>query len=266
MTTLFPKECSDHVQTFVKNTANGKAIIDLMLQEDDAEAFAAYLNYKEKTFKLQEVDALLEASKEAVNIRSFLVNWKQIHYSPAQQEKLQKIQEARALGIRPPTVADWEKLWDWSKLEDKSLRLDKYKGEESVPIIPNKIGRNTVSSLGSHLFLKNSILTDVVIPDGVVTIEWGAFSGCENLKSVIVPQTVTRIGEYAFQECNKLANISIPECIESIGDGAFLGCDALQREDGMLIVGKKLFHYNGEKETVIIPDGVTGISLRAFNG
>ena len=42
------------------------------------------------------------------------------------------------------------------------------------------------------------------IPDGVVTIESGAFSYCENLTSVTIPDSVIVIGSYAFTGCSKL--------------------------------------------------------------
>ena len=242
----FPEDCSGHVQSFIRN--NVKAVVNLMLKEDDAEAFAAYLDSKGRDFSLEEIDELLEASKEAENIRPILINWKRDHFSPERQEKLQKIQEEREFGIRPPTVGDLKKLWDWTKLEDKSLRLEKYKGEEFNPVIPNKIGRSRVSEIGGGIFAEHPTLTDVTIPEGITSIGWRAFWNCRGLKTAVIPKSVTCIGGNAFQNCDQLTDIVLPEREIQLGEGAFYGCSALPRKDGMLIIGKKLIQYFGDED------------------
>lgn len=44
-------------------------------------------------------------------------------------------------------------------------------------------------------------IVEAIIPDGVTTIEHGAFSGCLSLESVHIPDGVTNIGERAFEGC-----------------------------------------------------------------
>jgi hypothetical protein len=52
--------------------------------------------------------------------------------------------------------------------------------------------------------------TDIsfTIPDSVISIMFGAFSGCTNLTSVTIPNSVISIGDYAFQS-NHLNNVTI---------------------------------------------------------
>ena len=67
-----------------------------------------------------------------------------------------------------------------------------------------------------------------IIPEGTTKIEWGAFSGCENLHSVLIPDSVTEIVNKAFYGCSGLTNIAIPESVLTIGDGAFQDCTGLK--------------------------------------
>ena len=68
----------------------------------------------------------------------------------------------------------------------------------------------------------------VSLPDGLVTIGCGAFSGCTNLTSITIPDTVTDLFSCSFQECSKLDSIIIPDSVTSIGAYAFSCCTALQ--------------------------------------
>lgn len=55
-----------------------------------------------------------------------------------------------------------------------------------------------VESIGRFAFARSG-LEKIEIPDGVTTIEDGAFYHCDNLQEVILPESVTEIGEHAFE-------------------------------------------------------------------
>ena len=84
------------------------------------------------------------------------------------------------------------------------------------------------------------------IPDGVISIDYGAFYGCTGLTSVTIPASVTSIGESAFRNCIGLTYVNIQVGVASIGRSAFRGCS------GLTSVG--------------IPEGVTSIGQSAFRG
>lgn len=75
--------------------------------------------------------------------------------------------------------------------------------------------------------LHNSVI-QVVIENGVTTIDTVAFQQCTNLTSVTISETVTSIGTYAFEDCTSLKTITIPNSVTSIGYNAFKGCKSLE--------------------------------------
>ena len=95
-----------------------------------------------------------------------------------------------------------------------------------------------------HLFMDGKEVTDLVVPDGVTSIELGAFCYCKGLTSVIIPGSVMSIGEKAFYGCEGLTSFTIGNSVASIGNYAFYGCSGLTY--------------------VAIPNSVTSIGNRAF--
>ena len=78
-------------------------------------------------------------------------------------------------------------------------------------------GNATYKSVNGLLLTKDGktlvagVNGDVVIPDSVTRIGWGAFSGCTNLTGVTIPYSVEKIDEYAFNGCINLFDTnSIP--------------------------------------------------------
>ena len=70
---------------------------------------------------------------------------------------------------------------------------------------------------------------EVILPDSVTVIAWGAFSGCTNLSRVVLPESLREIGPMGFKDCVGLTSIVIPSSLESIGFDAFAGCTGLRR-------------------------------------
>ena len=100
-------------------------------------------------------------------------------------------------------------------------------------------------SYAKHLYVNNTEITDLVIPNSVTSIGNYAFSGCSSLTSVTIPNSVTSIEDYAFW-CSSLTSVPIPESVTSIGRSAFEGCSSLT--------------------SVTIPNSVTSIGQYAFYG
>lgn len=136
-----------------------------------------------------------------------------------------------------------------------------------------------------HLFVKGKEVKDLVIPEGISTINDYAFYGCEGLTSVTFPQGVTSIGNNAFEGCTSLTSVTIPQSVTSIGRNAFKTCTSLTAvhisdiaawcaipfiEDNAdcnpLRKAGHLFMNGKEVTDLVIPEGVTSISSGAFKG
>lgn len=143
-----------------------------------------------------------------------------------------------------------------------------------------------------NLYLNGNKVTDLVIPDGVTDIGWGAFHNCESLTSVKIPDSVKSISGNTFNGCINLTNIRIPDGVVNIGENAFYNTGyyniASNWENGVLYIGKHLIKADaltvkscsvtaGTKSIadgafyecdalvdITIPEGVVNIGDRAF--
>ncbi len=84
-----------------------------------------------------------------------------------------------------------------------------------------------VTIVKSYAFDECKDLTEVIISEGVMRIDYNAFYDCSSLTSVTIPNSVTSIGEEAFYYCHKLKSVTIPNSVTSIGQKAFCACDSL---------------------------------------
>ena len=130
-----------------------------------------------------------------------------------------------------------------------------------------------------HLYLNGQEIKDLVIPDGITSISEFAFYGFIGLVSVTVPESVTSIGGAAFYGCNSLTAVHITDLAAwckidfkrtvsyyeydaySIGNS-----ESYSYWDGSnpLIYAQHLYLNGQEIKDLVIPDGVTSISNKAF--
>ena len=79
-----------------------------------------------------------------------------------------------------------------------------------------------------NLYLNGELVTDLVIPDSVTSIEYAAFYNCTGLTSIEIPNSVTSIGGSAFYDCFGLTSVVIGNSVTSIGYDAFARCFGLK--------------------------------------
>ena len=129
-----------------------------------------------------------------------------------------------------------------------------------------------VAKLPSYDFVKNliekmSTATEIVIPDYITAIGYGAFSYSPYLTSITIPDSVTNIGGYAFNGCKSLTNITIPDSVTNIGGYAFNGCKSLTSitiPDSVKNISIATFGNCSSLTSITIPDSVTNIDIYAF--
>ena len=129
--------------------------------------------------------------------------------------------------------------------------------------IPAEIDGKKVSAIGNSAFLFQSFITDLVIPEGVKSLDWYCFNTCENLETVTLPDSLEFIDSWAFERCSKLKTINVPANVTRINGGAFaqnssmtsITCDPANKNyvsvDGVLFT-------KDMKELVAYPGGIQG--------
>ena len=131
-----------------------------------------------------------------------------------------------------------------------------------------------VGSIGNYAFYNCLGLTSVTIPKSVMTIGYGAFSGCKNLpvegglryadtylvEATDVTQSTfnikegTRwIGDGAFFHFSNVISVTMPESVTSIGSYAFNGCSNL-REVVCKVTINPIVESTGEPTVPTVPE------------
>lgn len=181
--------------------------------------------------------------------------------------------------------------------EDGTTREYDFKGEMTIEdknsiedfddVLSISVGSN-VTSLGESVFDHDTELSFVFmqeglktirekafwfsglkraeIPEGVETIEWAAFSCCENMKVLTLPDSLTSIGEHAFDDALKLKKLVIPKGLTKIPDYAFDHCESLTSltlHDNITEIGDAAFRCS-KITSLILPSKISSLGSYAF--
>ena len=123
---------------------------------------------------------------------------------------------------------------------------------------------------GHNLYINDSLITDLVIPETVTEINGYAFAGATCLTSVTIPNSVTNIGRYAFSDCSELTDMSLGESVATIGVYAFMRCSGLTGNftipNTVTSIDSCVFWGCAGLASVTIPNSVTSIGVMAFYG
>ncbi len=137
-------------------------------------------------------------------------------------------------------------------LDGDNATVSKYNGDANRITLPRAIDGHSVTGIGDY-----------------------AFDGCEDLTDISLPESLVSIGCYAFRD-TKIKSITIPKNVRSSGhsgtsrNGALAGATSLNTvvfEDGIkkipdYICGSE--HSSSYITKVVIPDSVTEIGQYAF--
>lgn len=125
---------------------------------------------------------------------------------------------------------------------------------------------DTVTSIDEGAFSECTGLTDVKLSNKLVTISESAFHSCSSLKCIVIPESIRWIETDAFYGCSNLTSVILPDKLPSIDVQAFSETPCQREQGGYVILGNTLVGYKGSDQTLIIPDGVTGITSYAIAG
>ena len=134
----------------------------------------------------------------------------------------------------------------------------------------------SVKTIGSYSFT-NTNIENLVIPEGVETIEDYAFAEMTSLKSISLPSTLKTIGKNVFEGCTNLEAITVNESnekfdsrnnsntiIETETNKIIYACKNSKIDNSIEVIGAYSFANLTNLNQLIIPDNVKVIENNAF--
>jgi hypothetical protein len=150
--------------------------------------------------------------------------------------------------------------------DNGQITITKYLGEGGAVIIPDIIGDLPVTRIGNSAFFQSTWqLTEVTIPNSVLSIGNSAFESCTGLTNVTIGNNVTDIGNDAFAGC-ALDSIVVPDSVVRVGDRAFFSSTVQWASIGNAVssIGLGAFAFCSNLKNITIGRGVTSIGDSAF--
>lgn len=120
--------------------------------------------------------------------------------------------------------------------------------------------------------LQNSVaLENVTLPDSLVTLGDGVFSGCAQLRSVKGGRNVRQIGDGCFSGCAALTDFGdLEKNVTRVGSLAFLNCGWFHDQpNGAVYFGKAAYAYKGsmpEGTVLRLRDGTVSVTYEFLAG
>lgn len=105
------------------------------------------------------------------------------------------------------------------------------------------------------------------IPDGVTSIGYAAFAGCEGLRAVTIPESVSAIDVFAFSGCTGLSSVALPEGMTTVESYVFYGCTGLRSvtfPESLTTINACAFLNCSGLTRVSIPENLSFIGEGAF--
>jgi len=109
-----------------------------------------------------------------------------------------------------------------------ALTITRYSGTATLLEIPAATNGYPITGIGAGAFMRCSSLTNVVLPESIVTIGDSAFVSCFGLTAINFPGKLASIGATVFNGC-KLTRVILPQSVTNIGSRAFSGCSTLEQ-------------------------------------
>jgi len=197
----------------------------------------------------------------------------EVLYSPG----VDVLTDVEFLKIKGPMNAS-----DWTDIKNMTNLLALDLSDAQITELPNQV------------FDGKSLLSSVILPEGLKAIGEYAFRGT-TIRKMHVPSTVTTIGQrafestplvyltfadnsqmnvinyYAFNNCTNLQSVDFGNNsqLTTIGERAFASCTALKNIDfgensSLLTIGRGAFAWCYSLQTVQLPNTVTEVSYGAF--
>ncbi len=127
--------------------------------------------------------------------------------------------------------------------------------------------KDGVTTINERAFMDCGNLINIGIPSSVTTMGMQAFMNCRSLTSIEIPSSVTSIWESVFENCSGLTSVTMPDSVSGIGKRGFYGCRSLtsiEIPSSVTSIGESVFENCSNLTSITIPNGVKKIGMMAF--
>ena len=159
----------------------------------------------------------------------------------------------------------WESDFAYDLLSDGtySIKANPAVTLDKAITLPLQVNGKSISEVGEYGFAESGI-TQLVLPEGITTLQRSAFRRCNNLTVVDFPGSITTMETYAFYYSDNITDVYVRDVDAWINltNTIKYGNITLPNADGKLHVYKK----NNSKELteINVADGVDAIGSNAF--
>lgn len=217
-----------------------------LVDQNNAEGIQ-YALKKEWISKQKDIDTLLKYAQEKKNVKPELLAYILERQNQKGKASVQKEFEELSLSAKPISATELKKIWGTQKLEDGSLMITSYKGEDKDVIIPSAIGKQNVTAISSETFSlytprlsakqkkARAEIVSVEFPGSIREIPSDMFNGMfmrdshSALKRIIIGEGIEKLCQGAFQNCTGIEEISIPSSVRNFESYLFYGCSKLKK-------------------------------------
>jgi BspA type Leucine rich repeat region (6 copies) len=149
-----------------------------------------------------------------------------------------------------------------------AITITRYTDSNGIVTIPSMTNGYLVATIGTNAFIGCTFITNISIPNSIISIEDSAFWGCFSLTNVIIPDSVGSIGNFVFFDCINLTTITLGDKITTFGFKAFSDCYSLAGvhiPKSVTNIQDEAFWDCSSLTNVAIPAGVLWLSRSARN-
>ena len=164
--------------------------------------------------------------------------------------------------------------WKYDVYDDNTVGIRGYEGTETTATLPEDIDGRKITCIREFAF-SESIIEKLIIPDAKTFAKEIYESNClnrcfasmHNLKEVVIESMFARELPYCmFHSCKKLERVTFTEKFTEVASTIYTPGDEFNIERTGCYINEVAFGYCPELHNIVIPEGVTRISINAFSG
>ena len=157
--------------------------------------------------------------------------------------------------------------FDLKSVDANSVEIIKFKGfDEKELTVPSTIDQRKVVGVGKDAYKACKSVEKIIIAEGIIYIENGAFAECPMLKEVVLPNTLKRIGSKEESLKTDRFNYSYLMNRGNVGVFAQAAIRHIILPTGLTYLGRETFSGCSSLEEIDLPNGITEIKSRTFSG